>query len=159
MGIVAAFDKVLFFNPASKYSILRLKTANEMVPEDARDTYKFSDHLIRFVAVGYAFEDLDKLDLAYANTIHKAQGSEYDVVIIPVLPAHKILLTLNLFYTAITRAKRRVILVGQKRAIYIAVHKSGKGKRNTLLAERIRLYYRALTASAETDGGSMKKAS
>ena len=107
----------------------------------------------------YAFEDLDKLDLAYANTIHKAQGSEYDVVIIPVLPAHKILLTLNLFYTAITRAKRRVILVGQKRAIYIAVHKSGKGKRNTLLAERIRLYYRALTASAETDGGSMKKAS
>jgi exodeoxyribonuclease V alpha subunit len=55
------------------------------------------------------------------------------------------LLTRNLIYTAITRAKRRVLLVGEKRALYMAIHKSGKGKRNTLLGQRIRLYYSAMT--------------
>lgn len=53
MSIVAAFDKVLFYNPASKYCVLRLKTADLMVPGDARSLYSFSDHLLRFVAVGY----------------------------------------------------------------------------------------------------------
>ena len=52
MSIVAAFDKVLFYNPASKYCVLRLKTADLMVPGDARSPYSFSDHLLRFVAVG-----------------------------------------------------------------------------------------------------------
>ena len=53
MGIVAAFDKVLFFNEASKYCVLRLKTANDMIPADAKSPYRYSDHLIRFTAVGY----------------------------------------------------------------------------------------------------------
>ena len=53
MSIVAAYDKTLFRNEASKYCVLRLKTADPMIPEDARDKYRFSDHLIRFVAVGY----------------------------------------------------------------------------------------------------------
>ena len=53
MSIVAAFDKVLFFNAASKYSVLRLKTADIMIPQEARTPYKYADHLIRFVAVGY----------------------------------------------------------------------------------------------------------
>ena len=90
----------------------------------------------------YPFESLNELDLCYATTIHKSQGSEYDTVIIPMLAAHKILLSINLFYTAITRAKRRVILVGQKKALHIALAKSGRAKRNTLLAERMRQYYR-----------------
>ena len=93
----------------------------------------------------YPLESLNELELSYAMTIHKAMGSEYDTVIIPLLPAHKVLLSRNLLYTAVTRAKRRVILIGNKRAIYMAVHKSGKGKRNTLLAERMRLYYAAMT--------------
>ncbi len=53
MNIVAAYDKTLFYNEASKYCVLRLKTAAPMVPENARDKYRFADHLIRFVAVGY----------------------------------------------------------------------------------------------------------
>ena len=51
--MIAAYDKTLFCNEASKYSVLRLKTADPMIPGNARDRYKFSDHLIRFVAVGY----------------------------------------------------------------------------------------------------------
>ena len=53
MGIVAAFDKVLFFNEANKYCVLRLKTADDMIPADAKSPYRYSDHLIRFTAVGY----------------------------------------------------------------------------------------------------------
>ena len=83
---------------------------------------------------------LDDLELSYAITIHKSMGSEYDTVIIPLLAAHNVLLTRNLLYTAITRAKRRVLLVGEKRALYMAIHRSRKGKRNTMLGERITLY-------------------
>lgn len=81
-------------------------------------------------------------------TIHKSMGSEYDTVIIPLLAAHNVLLTRNLLYTAITRAKRRVLLVGEKRALYMAIHRSRKGKRNTMLGERIALYYKAVTRKA-----------
>ena len=96
----------------------------------------------------YPLENVDELDLAYAMTIHKSQGSECDTVIIPMLAAHKVLLSRNLLYTAVTRAKHRVLLVGQKKALYMAVAKTRKGKRNTLLAERIRLYHQALTSQA-----------
>ena len=65
-----------------------------------------------------------------------------------MLPAHKILLSRNLFYTAITRAKLRVILVGYKKALYMAINKVRNGKRNTLLGERIALYYSARTRTA-----------
>ena len=92
----------------------------------------------------YPLESLGELELAYATTIHKSQGSEYDTVIVPMLPAHRILLSRNLLYTAITRAKRRVVLVGMKKAIFMAVGKCSTGKRNTLLGERIQLYYQAL---------------
>lgn len=96
----------------------------------------------------YNAEELSKLELAYATTIHKAMGSEYDVVIIPVLKAQSIMLSRNLLYTAITRAKKRVILVGQKAALFMAIHCNDVTKRNTLLAERICLYYRAMAKSA-----------
>ena len=91
---------------------------------------------------------LDDLELSYAITIHKSMGSEYDTVIIPLLAAHNVLLTRNLLYTAITRAKCRVLLVGEKRALYMAIHRSRKGKRNTMLGERIALYYKAVTRKA-----------
>ena len=96
----------------------------------------------------YPLENVDELDLAYAMTIHKSQGSECDTVIIPMLAAHKVLLSRNLLYTAVTRAKHRVLLVGQKKALYMAITKTRKGKRNTLLAERMRLYHQALTSQA-----------
>ncbi|MDE7042976.1 MAG: ATP-dependent RecD-like DNA helicase, partial [Oscillospiraceae bacterium] len=82
----------------------------------------------------YPLDHLDELELAYAMTIHRAQGSEYDTVIIPLLAAHRVLLTRNLLYTAVTRAKGRVLLVGQKKALFMAISKTRKGKRNTLLA-------------------------
>ena len=108
----------------------------------------------------YPLESLGELELAYATTIHKAQGSEYDTVIVPILPAHRILLSRNLLYTAITRAKRRVVLVGMKKAICMAVGKCGTGKRNTLLGERIRLYYQALSLrDSQTSREELKNAS
>ncbi len=91
----------------------------------------------------YEKGSLDELELSYAMTIHKSEGSEYDTVIIPILAAHKILLTRNLLYTAITRAKRKVLLVGQKKALFMAIHSVRKDKRNTLLSERMNLYYQA----------------
>ena len=108
----------------------------------------------------YPLESLGELELAYATTIHKSQGSEYDTVIVPMLPAHKVLLSRNLFYTAITRAKCRVALIGQKKALYMAVRKDSTGKRNTLLGERIRLYHQALARrDAAANGNELKSAS
>ena len=107
----------------------------------------------------YPLESVDELELAYAMTIHKSQGSECDTVIIPMLAAHKILLTRNLLYTAVTRAKRRVFLVGQRKALYMAVGKTRKGKRNTLLAGRLRLSHQSLSGKTAADKPAMRRAS
>jgi exodeoxyribonuclease V alpha subunit len=107
----------------------------------------------------YPLESLDELELAYAMTIHKSQGSECDTVIIPMLAAHKILLSRNLLYTAVTRAKRRVLLVGQRKALYMAVGKTRKGKRNTLLAERMRLYHQTQSGQIASNKATMRRAS
>ena len=87
--------------------------------------------------------ELAHLDLAYATTIHKAMGSEYDIVLMPVLRAHSIMLYRNLLYTGITRAKKAVVLAGQKDVLAMAVHRNETGKRNTGLGERIRMHYGA----------------
>lgn len=96
----------------------------------------------------YSTEDLVNLDLAYATTIHKAMGSEYDIVLMPILKAHYIMLYRNLLYTGITRARKKVVLAGEKSVLFMAIHKNEISKRNTLLGERIRLYYRAYAKSA-----------
>jgi exodeoxyribonuclease V alpha subunit len=85
----------------------------------------------------YGTDELEMLELAYAMTIHKSQGSEYDTVIIPMMSSHYIMLRRNLIYTAITRAKKKVIIVGQKKALYMAINKNDIDGRNTRLAERI----------------------
>lgn len=87
--------------------------------------------------VDYDFNELDALDLAYAITIHKAQGSEYPVVIIPVCMQHYMMLQRNLLYTGVTRGKQLVILMGQAKAIAMAVKNISQTKRITKLAERI----------------------
>ena len=71
--------------------------------------------------VTYGFGELDEVVLAYATTIHKSQGSEYPVVVIPLTPQHYPMLQRNLLYTAVTRGKRLVVIVGQKKAMAIAV--------------------------------------
>lgn len=89
----------------------------------------------------YTLEMMEDTELSYCLTIHKSQGSEYPTVIIPLLKEHYIMLRRNLLYTAITRAKEKVILIGQRQAVYMAIHKSDVDKRNTVLADRIAAYY------------------
>ena len=89
----------------------------------------------RFVT--YDNSDLDELVLAYAITIHKPQGSEYPIVVMPVMMTHFIMLQRNLIYTGITRAKKMLVLVGTKKAVSYAVHHVTVTKRNTKLKERL----------------------
>ena len=89
-------------------------------------------------SVVYDYSDLDELVLAYAVSVHKAQGSEYPCVVIPLLTQHYILLQRNLLYTAITRGKRLVIVVGSKKALGIAVKNDKTQKRFTWLKNRLR---------------------
>jgi exodeoxyribonuclease V alpha subunit len=86
----------------------------------------------------YGFDELDDLGLAYAMTVHKSQGSEYPAVVIPMLGQHYMMLQRNVLYTAITRGKKIVVIVGEEKAIAMAVRNSQITRRNTLLAERLR---------------------
>ena len=76
--------------------------------------------------------------LAYAATIHKSQGSEYPVVVMPILMTHYVMLQRNLVYTGVTRAKKLLVIVGTKKALSMAVRNTSIDKRNTLLARRIK---------------------
>lgn len=87
--------------------------------------------------VTYDITELDELALAYTTTIHKAQGSEYPVVVMPVLMTHFVMLQRNLIYTGITRAKKLLVLVGAKKALAYAIRNNQVEKRNTRLSERI----------------------
>ncbi len=88
--------------------------------------------------VNYDFLELDELTLAYACSIHKSQGSEYPCVVIPLHTQHFTLLQRNLIYTALTRGRRLVIIVGSRRALEIAVESQPSTQRSTLLTERLR---------------------
>ena len=91
--------------------------------------------------LNYSADMLEDIDLSYCISIHKSQGAEFPVVLIPILKEHYIMLRRNLLYTAISRAKAKVILIGQRQAIYMAIHKNDVDKRNTVLADRITVYY------------------
>lgn len=87
--------------------------------------------------VKYEGQEVDEITLAYAITVHKSQGSEYHTVIMALVNSHAIMLQRNLFYTAVTRAKRKVILVGSKRAVQTAVQNQRTSRRFTLLIPRL----------------------
>ena len=87
----------------------------------------------------YDFHELDEIILAYAMTIHKSQGSEYPVIIIPLMTQHYPMLQKNLVYTGITRGKKLVILVGQKKALAIAVRNKKMQKRWSMLESRLKV--------------------
>lgn len=87
--------------------------------------------------IEYDSTELDELSLAYATTIHKAQGSEYPVVVIPVMMNHFVMLQRNLIYTGITRARKVCVLIGQLKALSYAVRNLTVQKRNTRLKERL----------------------
>lgn len=102
--------------------------------EDQELGVRFGDR-----TVTYDFGDLDELSLAYALTIHKSQGSEYPCVVIPLHTQHFVMLQRNLLYTAITRGKKLVVLIGPKTALEMAVSREDQRRRFTQLRERLRL--------------------
>lgn len=101
--------------------------------DDDKTTVRYPD-----LDAVYEKNELAELHLAYAMSVHKSQGSEYPIVIMPLIPGHHIMLQRNLLYTAVTRAKQRVILLGTKAALNTAIANDRTKKRYTLLAERLR---------------------
>ena len=102
-------------------------------PEQREVTITFDGRNIVF-----DFSDMDEIVLSYAVSVHKSQGSEFPAVIIPVLTQHYIMLQRNLLYTAVTRGRKLVVLVGTKKALAIAVHNDRMKKRFTFLSERLK---------------------
>jgi exodeoxyribonuclease V alpha subunit len=92
--------------------------------------------------ISYDFNELDELMLSYAVTVHKSQGCEYPAIIIPIHTQHYALLQRNLLYTAITRGRKLVVLVGARKAVAIAVNRVGSRRRMTLLKERLTAAHR-----------------
>jgi len=101
--------------------------------EDRTLVLKFDEHLVEYDAT-----ELDEVVLAYATTIHKSQGSEYQIVVAPFTLQHYVMLQRNLLYTCVTRAKKVFVLVGTKKAVSMAVRNNKTSKRNTRLAERLK---------------------
>ncbi|MFC7545999.1 ATP-dependent RecD-like DNA helicase [Plantactinospora sp. GCM10030261] len=87
--------------------------------------------------IGYDFTELDELQHAYAITVHRSQGSEYPAVVVPVTLGSYLMLQRNLLYTAVTRARKLVVLAGSRKALAIAVRTAGTGRRHTALTHRI----------------------
>ena len=125
MQIVNNYDKEVFNGDIGWVSRIN--------QEDRELTIDFEGRL-----VPYDFSDLDEVVLAYAISVHKSQGSEYPVVIIPVTTQHYMLLQRNLIYTGITRAKKLVVLIGTKKALAIAIKNNKPQLRFTLLSERLK---------------------
>ena len=92
----------------------------------------FDDRMIE-----YDVTELDELTLAYATTIHKSQGSEYPIVVMPVLMTHYVMLQRNMLYTGITRAKKLLVLIGSRKALRHSIRNVTVTQRNTKLRERL----------------------
>lgn len=107
-------------------------TVCELSIEDQALTVMFDDR-----AVPYDISELDELTLAYATTIHKAQGSEFPVVVMPVMMSHFVMLQRNLIYTGITRAKKLLVMIGDPKALGYAVRNVSGRQRKSLLKERL----------------------
>jgi exodeoxyribonuclease V alpha subunit len=125
MQIVNNYDKEVFNGDIGWVS--------RIDQEDRELTIDFDGRLIT-----YDFSDLDEIVLAYTISVHKSQGSEYPVVILPVTTQHYMLLQRNLIYTGITRAKKLVVLIGTKKALAIAIKNNKPQMRFTLLSERLK---------------------
>ncbi|GII77982.1 ATP-dependent RecD-like DNA helicase [Sphaerisporangium rufum] len=106
----------------------------DLRPEDGRLTVRTDED----EDVDYAFDELDELAHAYAVSIHRSQGSEYPAVVVPLATSAWTMLQRNLLYTAVTRAKKLVVLVGSRRALAQAVRTRGAGRRHTGLTHRLR---------------------
>jgi exodeoxyribonuclease V alpha subunit len=124
MQIVNDYDKDVFNG-----DIGRVAKIDEVEQEM---TVRFEDRPVK-----YDFNELDELHLSYATTVHKSQGSEYPVVVLPVHTQHYMMLQRNLLYTAITRSRKLVVLVGTRKALAIAIRNVDARRRVTLLKQRL----------------------
>lgn len=106
-----------------------------LLDEDGMESVRLEFSEGRFVE--YSGEELEMIEHAYATTIHKSQGSEYPMVIMPWLPMFYKMLRRNILYTGVTRAKTQVVIVGSKKAVVKAIHNTESDRRNTRLGERI----------------------
>jgi exodeoxyribonuclease V alpha subunit len=127
MQIVNDYDKEVYNGDIGRIVSVDPDKAELVIRFDERD-------------VPYRFDELDQVALAYATTIHKSQGSEYPVVVIPVTLQHLVMLHRNLLYTGVTRGKRLVILVGEKKACAVAVYGTMTKPRYTKLREWGEIY-------------------
>jgi len=124
MQITNNYDKDVFNGDIGRIVAIQWEDKEVMINFDGRK-------------VVYDFSDLDEIVPAYAVSVHKAQGSEYAAVIIPIVTQHYILLQRNLIYTAVTRGKKLVILVGSRKAMAIGVNNNKTQKRHTRLRYRL----------------------
>jgi exodeoxyribonuclease V alpha subunit len=124
MQIKNNYDKEVFNGDIGMITSIDLEDRSLKVVFDGRETL-------------YDITELDEIVHAYATTIHKAQGSEYPIVVMPILMNHYVMLQRNLIYTGITRAKKILVMVGTKKALAYAVNQVTVTKRNTLLKERL----------------------
>ncbi len=124
MQIRNNYDKEVFNGDIGTIAAINL--------EDRNLTVRFDDR-----EVEYDVTELDELVQAYAITIHKSQGSEYPVVVMPILMTHFVMLQRNLLYTGVTRAKKLLVLVGNTKAIRYAIKNVTVTRRNTRLKERL----------------------
>jgi exodeoxyribonuclease V alpha subunit len=119
------YDKDVFNGDIGKVCRIDLEESTVIVDYDGR-------------AVNYEFNELDEIALAYAASIHKAQGSEFPAVVIPLTMQHYLLLERNLLYTAVTRGKKLVVVIAQAKALALAVKNQRSRKRLTRLSDRLR---------------------
>ncbi len=105
----------------------------EIIPGERKLFVSFDKRIVE-----YDFQDLDEIILSYAVSVHKSQGSEYPAVVIPVHTQHYILLQRNLIYTAITRGRDLVVMVGTKKALAMGINNSKTEKRYTYLRNRLK---------------------
>ena len=124
MQVKNNYDKEVFNGDIGRITAVDLQERTLQVMFDGR-------------VIEYDVSELDELVHAYATTIHKAQGSEYPIVVMPVLMTHFVMLQRNLLYTGITRAKKVLVLIGSKKALAYAVHNVTVSQRNTKLKERL----------------------
>ena len=124
MQIKNNYDKDVFNGDIGKISRIDFENQEISITFDGR-------------SVDYDYTDLDEIVLAYAISVHKSQGSEYPVVIMPILTQHYILLQRNLIYTAVTRGRKLVVIVGTKKALAIGVKNNKTEKRYTYLKHRL----------------------
>lgn len=122
MQIRNNYDKEVFNGDIGTISRVDMEERELAVCYDGRD-------------VTYDISELDELTLAYAVTIHKSQGSEYPIVVMPFTMSHFVMLQRNLLYTGVTRAKKILVLIGEKRAVFYAIGNETTTGRNTKLAE------------------------